>query len=981
VGRESSVDPQPIVCRIGVVQRQLVFRFFSSFGDGVGGGVRERFVSLGARGGNRRPGEVRPSDRFLERLDECRLGGPGHGVFGQRRRRDDRNDPDGRLGLRFFAGKRIVSRVLERRREGQRRLEAIRRLGRHAADQHGMNAVHPRGRDTRRQRSYLMSESCRTPRREELVGDRGQGEHVGRRAPGHTGNAFRRTVGPAHRRPEPDALQRLHHPEPGGSRLVRRHEDVAGMQPAVPDPGGPGEIDGAGQLGDERQHRLDRRRRVVPQGHVERLGRDVLLRAVSDAAFDPGRYRFDDRGVEEPGAGSAGQLVGQGLRLLRREIDPEGLHRDEPIAFRLVGTEDRSERADPYLMQDPEGAELRRCGEWGWVVSGQGMPRGIEEIYHRIRGQRAIAAEPARPAPPGILRTPGRVESRVGYLDMVKNALREYGPVPADASTTATPPSPARTAIDVRRLPWVRPLAGDYAFNFPNVAPLYAGDPASDEAWREAADRSRAHARAGTEVAACVASQQSRREAPPAARAAAQALADPHTVAVVTGQQAGAAGGPLFTLLKAITAVQLARRAESLVGGRVVPIFWVDAEDHDWKEVASVTVLDGQYQPHTIELPAPEGAGTLPVAAITLDDSVSGALDALEAALTRTDFTDSVMASLRQAYRPGIGMADAFARWLEGLLGPHGLVVFEASDAAIKPLLADLFGREIATPGRTAALAVEAGATLTSRGHAPQVVPQPDSLSLFRLDGARKPIKRSGDRFVAGDTEFTAAELAAEAASTPDRFSPNVLLRPIVQDTLFPTICYVAGPSELAYLGQLREVYAHFGVPMPLIHPRATATLTDSATARFLAKYSVRLEDLQPQDDSTLNRLLQAQLPQAVEDAVTDAEAAIQRAMERVIEAVPAVDPTLAGAARTTLGKMEHELRALHGKVIQAAKRRDDTLRRQFTRARAQTFPDGHPQERALSVLYFLNLYGPALIDRLFQELPLDLGQHWVITI
>jgi uncharacterized protein YllA (UPF0747 family) len=215
----------------------------------------------------------------------------------------------------------------------------------------------------------------------------------------------------------------------------------------------------------------------------------------------------------------------------------------------------------------------------------------------------------------------------------------------------------------------------------------------------------------------------------------------------------------------------------------------------------------------------------------------------------------------------------------------------------------------------------------------------------------------------------------------PERFSPNVLLRPIVQDTLFPTICYVAGPSELAYLGQLRGVYDHFGVPMPIMYPRASATLIDSATVRFLSKYEVPLEDLQHQDESALNRLLEAQLPGTVEQALSEAEESVRRTMERVIEVMPAVDPTLAGAAKTTLGRMEHDLKGLRGKMIQAAKKRDDTLRRQFARAQAHIFPQGHPQERTLGGVFFLNRYGPALIDRLIAELPLQLGKHWILTI
>ena len=564
---------------------------------------------------------------------------------------------------------------------------------------------------------------------------------------------------------------------------------------------------------------------------------------------------------------------------------------------------------------------------------------------------------------------------------MVWNALREYATVSPDSSTAAAAGSPTRLAVDVRGFPWARPLAGEYAFNFNHIAPLYAGDPQSPAAWRDAVARVQARERSRQELAGCLAAQQARRGAPPAAQDAAASLTNPATVAILTGQQAGAFGGPLFTLLKAISALQLAQRTRTSLDVPTVAVFWVDAEDHDWKEVASCSVLDADYQVRTVTIPPPEGASELPVAALRLTGGVTQTLDELQALLTQTEFTPWVVESLRAAYRPGHGVADAFARWLESLLGPHGLIVFDSSDPAVKPLLTGVFTKEIAWPGHTAALAARAGEVMRSRGHAPQVTPQPDSLALFYLDGERRPIRRQADGFAAGDATFTAAALADEATSRPQRFSPNVLLRPIVQDTLFPTVCYVAGPSELAYLGQLREVYAHFDVPMPLIHPRASATLVDSATQRFFRKYNVSLQDLQQQDESALNRLLQSQIPHTVDEALAEAEASIHRSMQHVIEVIPAIDPTLAGAARTTLGKMEHELKGLKGKMIQAAKKRDETLRRQFVRAQAQTFPHGHPQERVLGGVHFLNLYGPALVERLMAELPLDLGRHWVLSI
>jgi bacillithiol biosynthesis cysteine-adding enzyme BshC len=572
---------------------------------------------------------------------------------------------------------------------------------------------------------------------------------------------------------------------------------------------------------------------------------------------------------------------------------------------------------------------------------------------------------------------------------MVRNALREYDTVSVEPGATSRPDAPAQgmfdgasnhVGVDIRRVGWIRPLAGEYAHNFSRVARFYAGDPTSPAAWHDAITRVQRAPRLRREVAEVLGAQQARRGAPSEARMATARLSQPGTVAVVTGQQAGAFGGPMYTLLKAITAIQLARRAAAEHALEIVTIFWIDAEDHDWEEVASCTVLDAAFQPHRITLAEPERAGELPIGALALNAQIEQSLDALQAALARTEFTEAVMASLRAAYRPGTGMAEAFATWLEALLGRYGLIVFESSDPAAKPLAADVFARELRSPGRTAGLAAAAGNALGGLGHRPQVEPQPDSLSLFYLDSARRPIRRAGDRFVVGDATHTAESLAAEAQRSPTRFSPNVLLRPIVQDTLFPTICYVAGPSELAYHGQLGGVYDEFGVPRPLIFPRASATLVDSASARFMRRYHVRLEDLQPQDESVLNRLLKSQLPESVEQALRQADEAVRESMTRVVAAMPAVDPTLAGAARTTLGRMEHDLRGLHDKVIQAAKRRDETLRRQFTHAQVQAFPMGQPQERTLAVIFFLNRYGPALVDRLLEELPAAPGQHWMVN-
>jgi len=552
-------------------------------------------------------------------------------------------------------------------------------------------------------------------------------------------------------------------------------------------------------------------------------------------------------------------------------------------------------------------------------------------------------------------------------------------------TSVADEPS-TRVPVDVRRFPWIRRLAADYAYDFRSVAPFYSGDPSDRAAWADAIARTQAHERGRKDIAAVIAAQQERRGAPPEARQAAAQLADSGTVAIVTGQQAGLFGGPLFTLLKALTALKLAEQVARDHNVPTVAVFWIDAEDHDWEEVRSCTVFDGEWAPKSVSLPARPNADPSPVATIQLDQHVSKAIDELAALLPPTPFRDSVLDGLRRAYASGVGMAEAFGRWLEHVLGRRGLVVYDSSDARSKPLVARVFRRELSTAGQTIKLASLAGSDLVARGYHAQVQgPGSDgdsAAALFHIDGSgRRAIRQKDGRFVVGDDSYPAQALIEQTASAPTGFSPNVLLRPIVQDTLFPTICYVAGPNELAYLGQLRGVYAHFGVPMPLMYPRASATLLDSAAMRFLTKYKMPLEALQAQDEAALNELLKSQIPPAVEDSFAETAQAIEAQMTRLIEAIPTLDPTLEGAARSTLGRMQHDLQTLHGKMIQAAKRRDETLRRQFMHARALAFPSGHAQERTIGFIAFLNQYGPALVDRLDEELPLDLGRHWVVTV
>ena len=271
---------------------------------------------------------------------------------------------------------------------------------------------------------------------------------------------------------------------------------------------------------------------------------------------------------------------------------------------------------------------------------------------------------------------------------------------------------------------------------------------------------------------------------------------------------------------------------------------------------------------------------------------------------------------------------------------------------------------------------------MAALGHQPQVQSADDSVPLFYVDETgRRAIKRHDHGYAIDEVTRPVEALRAEAQSAPEHFSPNVLLRPLVQDSIFPTVCYVGGPSEIAYQAQLKGVYEVFGVECPLLDSRASATLLDSAAARFLDHHHLSLDALQTQDDSVLNKLLESLLPPTLDQAIEDTGREISRRAEALKREVTAVDPTLSGAVDSTIERVRETLKTLHHKIVQATKRKDDTLRRQFTRARALAFPGGHPQERALNMVVFLNRHGMALCDRLIETLPLEGGWHYVLTL
>lgn len=548
--------------------------------------------------------------------------------------------------------------------------------------------------------------------------------------------------------------------------------------------------------------------------------------------------------------------------------------------------------------------------------------------------------------------------------------------------------NPSPTMLATRRVPFSAfktfpALFERYCTAYEDVAAFYAGDFRSADARRAAADRAAAHERDRTMLADVLLKQNERWGLGPKTRDNIEALRERDTVAVVTGQQVGFLTGPLYTIYKTITALQLAEQLAEETGRTVVPVFWVEGEDHDFEEIAGVTVLSRndvlqiRYAAPTL----PDKGNVGAVGRLALDGKAEAALSELDEALPPTEFKDDLMARVRDAYAPDVRLEDAFVHLLRTLFPEAGLVFLNPDDVRLKAMARPLFRREIEDGVAAAAHVEEASEKLRGPFHA-QVQARP--LNLFLLDeSGRYPLDLEKGRFHLRNRSrsFTKGELLDRLEAAPEQFSPNVILRPLMQDLLLPTAAYVAGPSEVSYFAQYKGVYDWAEIPMPIIYPRASATLVEAKVQKVLDRYDLDVSAFEEKVDKVFRRLVLIGLEADVDEAFKGAMRHLHQAIEEVKPKVQEVDRTLIKAAEATRASLVKELERFKERVVKAEKRNQDEVRGQLEKAAVNLYPGGKLQERTLSVLYFLNKYSPDLLGGLQATLSLDTTAHQVVEL
>jgi bacillithiol biosynthesis cysteine-adding enzyme BshC len=509
-------------------------------------------------------------------------------------------------------------------------------------------------------------------------------------------------------------------------------------------------------------------------------------------------------------------------------------------------------------------------------------------------------------------------------------------------------------------LPGTSKLFADFSYHFDKVAKFYRHDPHEPGSFAAAAAEVDYPADRRASLVDALRRQN------PSGSAALARLAEPGTLAVVTGQQVGLFGGPAYTIYKALTAARLARTLSDR-GIPAVPIFWLASEDHDFKEISLAWSFDSSLHPVRLDVEAPSDVRDRPVPAGPVRPEAFP-IPALAESLKGFPHADQVIAEVEQAYRPGTSMAEGFRALIEKILAPLGLLFLDPLDPAIRRICAPFMSEALrATPDLKAAL-IERGSELTAAGYHAQVLVDPKTSLFFLLEnGERVPLRLKDSEFVS---------LCDRAADV----SPNALLRPVMQDYLLPTVAYVGGPGELAYFAQSEVIYKRLLGRMPVMFSRAGFTILDARAERLLARYKLSVPEALVPENALRDRVAHALVPPELEQSLDAATSEVERQVGTLSGQLEQFDPTLTAALSKSQAKIRHQMQKIRLKTAREILRRDREAASGSDHLHQLLFPHRHMQERFYSILPFLAKYGFDLPQHIYEALELSCPDHRIIT-
>ena len=464
-------------------------------------------------------------------------------------------------------------------------------------------------------------------------------------------------------------------------------------------------------------------------------------------------------------------------------------------------------------------------------------------------------------------------------------------------------------------------------------------------------------------------------------------LSDKKTLTIVTGQQLGILGGPLYTFYKIITAIKLSNfLSDRYDDFHFVPVFWLEGDDHDIEEVRSISLVNDANEIKKISynlgiegIAEDENNGS--VGNQIFKDTINTFLEELTGNLRNTEFTQPLLGRLKTFYSTGKSFKQSFKELMFWLFDKYGLILFDPQDIKIKNLLKPIFKKEITDFRQHAEKIVNISAKLEETFHA-QVKVQAVNLFYSNEDGRYliEPVENDF-RLKRKRKKFTYDELSETIEKEPENFSPNVLLRPICQDYILSTAFYVGGPSEIAYFAQVMPLYEFFNVEAPFIYPRSSVTIIEKNITSLLEKYVLNIQDVFRNPDELKQKVINSISETTLDDIFTETSNTIETAFDHLKEKLFDFDKTLSDASSKYKQKVSQYLNEFKLKSIEAQKRKHETTLRQIDKIINITYPNSTLQEREINFIYFMNKYGEGFLDQIFDELAINKFEHQIIIL
>jgi bacillithiol biosynthesis cysteine-adding enzyme BshC len=539
--------------------------------------------------------------------------------------------------------------------------------------------------------------------------------------------------------------------------------------------------------------------------------------------------------------------------------------------------------------------------------------------------------------------------------------------------------------IPLSELPDQSKLYTDYLEDFEKIRKYFGVDFSNDEELRRYFAVALANfAPKRKRLVEVLRGQNSRLNNSPDYEALLELLSRDNSLAVVTGQQVGLFCGPLYTLFKTISAIKLAAELKRRFSEfEFVPVFWLEGDDHDLEESNHIHLLNGASEVVRVEaiLTSGEEENLHPLGEIRFDASIEQVFQQVDALLTGSEFKPALMKMLTSYYREGETYSTAFAKTMTKLLGKNAILLVDSYDAEVKRILKPIFEKEFQSYPRTSEEVIKQSAELEENYH---VQVKPRVINIFYIeDGIRRGLEPIGSGISLRGTKrkLMPEQIRTILETKPESFSPNVVLRPVCQDYLLPTGAYVAGPGEVAYFAQLKGVYQHFGIEMPPLFPRATATILERRIERVMEKYQLNFSDAFIDFEQVMKKALAAANPENIPGEFEKTAADVKSSIERLEPLIARVDPTLKGTMDSTVSRIVYLLQHFEEKTTTAYRRKNEQVLQQTKKFQHSIYPNRELQERVLNFTYFYNKYGEEFVELLFRELPVYAKTHKVVAI